>query len=72
MRRFEDINAWGKARQLVREICEVSAQGTFGNDFALRDQTRRGKTAGELPTGMLDTPRSALRTLYWGGFAAEL
>ena len=41
MRRFEDINAWGKARQLVREIYQVSAQGAFGKDFALRDQTRR-------------------------------
>lgn len=41
MRRFEDINAWGKARQLVKEIYEAGAQGAFGKDFALRDQTRR-------------------------------
>jgi len=40
-RRFEDLEAWQKARELVREIYKVGAQGNFGRDFALRDQICR-------------------------------
>ncbi len=39
--RFEDIQAWQKARALVREIYVVTGQGSFGRDFGLRDQIRR-------------------------------
>lgn len=39
--RFEDIQAWQKARGLVREIYNVSNDGAFTRDFGLRDQIRR-------------------------------
>jgi len=39
--RFEDILAWQKARELVREIYSVSGQGGFVRDFGLRDQIQR-------------------------------
>lgn len=39
--RFEDIQAWQKARGLVREIYSVSNSGLFSKDFGLRDQIRR-------------------------------
>ena len=41
IRRFEDIQAWQKARQLVREIYWISSSGTFQRDYPLRDQIRR-------------------------------
>ena len=39
--RFEDIEAWQKARELTRELYAVSNQGSFAKDFGLRDQVRR-------------------------------
>ena len=39
--RFEDIEAWKKARELTRSIYRASSDGSFGRDFALRDQIRR-------------------------------
>jgi four helix bundle protein len=39
-RRFEDIEAWQKARELTCEIYAVSGHGSFSKDFALRDQIR--------------------------------
>lgn len=39
--RFEDILAWQKARELVKEIYAVCNSGTFAKDFGLRDQIRR-------------------------------
>jgi four helix bundle protein len=39
--RFEDIQAWQKARALTRELHAVSDRGRFARDFALRDQVRR-------------------------------
>lgn len=39
--RFEDIEAWQKARNLTRQIYAVSNDGAFSRDFGLRDQIRR-------------------------------
>jgi four helix bundle protein len=39
--RFEDIEAWKRARVLTKAIYDVSKVGTFAKDFALRDQIRR-------------------------------
>ena len=39
--RFEDIEAWKKARQLTKEIYALSNEGTFARDFGLKDQIRR-------------------------------
>lgn len=39
--RFEDIQAWQRARKLVNEIYGLSNSGAFGKDFGLRDQVRR-------------------------------
>ena len=39
--KFEDIEAWQKARELTREIYRISNQGSFARDFGLRDQIRR-------------------------------
>jgi four helix bundle protein len=39
--RFEDIQAWQKARILVKEVYSASNSGRFAKDFGLRDQIRR-------------------------------
>ena len=38
---FEDIEAWQRARELVREIYTMTNQGSFAGDFVLRSQIRR-------------------------------
>jgi len=39
--KFEDIEAWQKARDLTHQIYAVSNDGAFSRDFGLRDQIRR-------------------------------
>ena len=39
--RFEDIQAWQRARILAKEVYSVSNSGAFSKDFGLRDQIRR-------------------------------
>jgi four helix bundle protein len=41
IKRFEEIEAWKKARVLSAEIYRVSAIGEFARDFGLKDQIRR-------------------------------
>ena len=41
LEKFEDIEARELARELTRLVYEVSSNGNFAKDFALRDQIRR-------------------------------
>jgi four helix bundle protein len=41
IKRFEDIEAWQKARELAKTIYDVTAGGKLSRDFGLRDQMRR-------------------------------
>src|SRR5262245_42999387 len=41
IRRFEDIDAWKSARQLVSDIYTITSKGAFAKDFGLWDQIRR-------------------------------
>ena len=43
--RFEDIEAWKKARELTKIIYEVTAQGKIAADFPMRDQLRRASVS---------------------------
>ncbi len=38
---LEDMEVWQRARQLCREIYEISGQDPFSRDFVLRDQVRK-------------------------------
>lgn len=38
IKRFEDVNAWQKARELAKLIHQVSTHGRFAKDFELKDQ----------------------------------
>jgi four helix bundle protein len=43
--RFEDIKAWGMAKELVTLVYRLSADGKFAKDFGLRDQIRRASVS---------------------------
>ena len=39
--RFEDLEAWKKARELVNLIYEMTEEGSLARDFGLRGQIQR-------------------------------
>jgi four helix bundle protein len=39
--RFEDLEAWQKARELTRVVYEATSDGAWAKDYGLRDQIRR-------------------------------
>lgn len=41
IRRFEDLEAWKLARDIVREVYLITRTGEFARDFGLRDQICR-------------------------------
>lgn len=41
IKRFEDLEVWKLAFDLAGEIYDLTQQGSFSKDFALRDQIRR-------------------------------
>jgi len=43
--RFEDINAWQKARELNVKIYNITKNSHFSKDFSLRDQIRRASVS---------------------------
>jgi len=45
IKQFEDIQAWGRARDLVKEIYALTSKGRFAKDFSLRDQIRRASVS---------------------------
>jgi len=44
-RKFEDIEAWQKARELTREVYKVTRSNAFSKDYGLCDQTRRSSAS---------------------------
>jgi len=38
--KFEDLVAWQKARELTKQIYEITKQGAFSKDYGLCDQIR--------------------------------
>ncbi len=40
-KKFEDIEAWRKARELAALIYSITNSEVFGNDFAMKNQIRR-------------------------------
>ncbi len=41
IKRFEEINAWKKARDLVKVVYSATSESAFSKDYALKDQIRR-------------------------------
>jgi four helix bundle protein len=44
-KRFEDIQAWQKAREVTRMIYEITAYSRFAKDYGLRDQIQRASVS---------------------------
>lgn len=44
-KRFEEIQAWQKARVATKRVYEVSKDSLFAKDFGLRDQIRRASVS---------------------------
>jgi four helix bundle protein len=44
-KRFEDIIAWQKAREVTRKTYQVTNLNAFSKDFGLRDQIRRASVS---------------------------
>lgn len=44
-KKFEEIEAWKKARKLTKQIYAASGTGGFAKDFSLRDQIRRASVS---------------------------
>jgi four helix bundle protein len=40
-KKFEEIEAWKKARELTKGVYAISRAGSFAKDFGLKDQIRR-------------------------------
>jgi four helix bundle protein len=40
-KKFEEIESWKVARELTKQVYQVSNKAPFSRDFALRDQIRR-------------------------------
>jgi four helix bundle protein len=40
-KKFEEIQAWQKAREMTKRIYALSNKGEFSKDFSLRDQMKR-------------------------------
>ena len=43
--KFEDLIAWQKARELTREIYQISQQGAFAKDYGLSGQIQRASVS---------------------------
>lgn len=43
--RFEDIQAWQKARELTKHVYDATKTTAFSKDFQLRDQIRRASVS---------------------------
>lgn len=41
IKKFEDIEAWKRARELSNAIYKLTSDGSFSKDFVLRDQMQR-------------------------------
>ncbi len=43
--RFEDIKAWQKARELVKNTYEITSKESFAKDYGLKEQIRRASVS---------------------------
>ncbi|MFC1543147.1 four helix bundle protein [Candidatus Neomarinimicrobiota bacterium] len=44
-KRFEEIEAWQRARELAKAVYAVTRKGAFSKDFGLRDQIQRASVS---------------------------
>lgn len=51
--RFEDLEVWQKARELAKQVHELTSTGNFSKDYSLKDQINRsaGSTMDNIAEG---------------------
>jgi len=45
IKRFEDIDAWRKARELTKAVYDISKTGEFSKDFGLKNQIQKASVS---------------------------
>lgn len=45
IKRFEDIKAWKKARELTKAVYDITKTGKFSKDFGLKNQIQRASVS---------------------------
>jgi len=45
IKRFEDFEIWKAARELTKQVCQLSETGRLGKDFGVKDQMRRASVS---------------------------
>jgi four helix bundle protein len=45
IRKFEDLIAWQRARELTQKVYQITEDGAFAKDFGLRDQIFRSSVS---------------------------
>jgi four helix bundle protein len=45
IKRFEDIEAWQRAREIAKNIYRITSSGEFSRDYGLKDQIRRSSVS---------------------------
>ena len=43
--RFEEIEAWQKARDMNKDVYKITGNSSFSKDFSLKDQIRRASVS---------------------------
>ena len=43
--KFEDIQAWQKAKELVKSVYRITSRGGLAKDYSLKDQIRRASVS---------------------------
>ena len=62
--KFEDFEAWKKARLLVRDIYKATNRSEFSKDYSLKDQIRHASVS--ILSNIADhADESALKSLTW-------
>jgi len=44
-KKFEEIEAWQRARELTKQIYQITSEGAFSRDWGLKDQIRRASVS---------------------------
>lgn len=76
MGKFEDLNVWNKAMNLVTDIYKITSKGKIMSDFGLKEQIQR--SAVSIPSNIaegdeLNTQKQSLKHFYIAkGSSAEL
>ena len=68
IKRFEDIEAWQHARELTKQIYEVTKEGLFAQDYGLIVCLIRHKNMDKMTAPRLASARFVMQECFWGEY----